>query len=206
MNHHPQHHPPSPPGSEHGVLRLPRQPLAPDGIVLGSEARQAALRERTALVEQLGLPLDGHPLFDDFAALLARRTGMAYGFVNIVLEEQTFIGLHQPSPGSGYPVVGRTMSTDHGWCPYVIDRQKALPLPNVHARPRYSANFVAETVGISSYFGAPLIHTASGITLGTVCTIDPEERPLSDAARLRDIVVAVGAEVLEAITSRAAIG
>nr|WP_119611427.1 GAF domain-containing protein [Streptomyces acidiscabies] len=204
MNHHPQH-PPSPQGPEPGVLQLPRQPLAPDGIVLGSEARQAALRERTALVEQLGLPLDGHSFFDEFATLLAHRTGMAYGFVNIILREQNFIGLHQPPPGSGYPVVGRTMSTDDGWCPYVMDREKALPLPNVHARASYSANYVAESVGISSYFGMRLRHTASGIVLGTVCTIDPEERPMSDAVRIRDTVIAIGAEVLEAIASRAAV-
>jgi GAF domain-containing protein len=68
----------------------------------------------------------------------------------------------------------------------------------VHASPRFSGNHVVDAVGIRAYFGAPLIHD-SGIVLGTVCVIDPEKRPLSEARRLRDIVINVGTQVLDHI-------
>ncbi|MEV5605546.1 GAF domain-containing protein [Streptomyces sp. NPDC052299] len=159
----------------------------------------AELAQRYTLLDRLGVPLAGSDDYDAIARGMARRTGFAYGFVNLFLDEQTFIGLHQPDPGSGYVIVGRTMSRDHGWCPDVMYRKKALPLPDVHASPRFSGNQVADAVGIRAYFGAPLIHE-SGVVLGTVCVIDPERRSLSDATRIRDIVVDTGAQVMEAMT------
>ncbi|MGQ4487611.1 GAF domain-containing protein [Streptomyces sp. SAS_281] len=163
------------------------------------QAAHAELVERYALLDNLGVPLAGSDDYDAIARDMAHRTGFAYGFVNLFLNEQTFIGLHQPDPGSGYVIVGRTMSRDHGWCPEVMHRKKALPLPDVHASPRFSGNAVVDAVGIRSYFGAPLIHE-SGVVLGTVCVIDPERRPLSDATRIRDAVIDTGAQVMEDMT------
>lgn len=160
------------------------------------------LAERTDTVGRLGLPTTGHPDFDAFAQDMAERTGFLYGFVNLFLEEQTFIGLHQPPADSGYVTVGRTMSREHGWCPEVVSRKKSLPLPDVHASPRFSGNHVVDAVGIRAYFGAPLIHE-SGTVLGTVCVIDPETRPLNDARQLRDIVIDTGIQVMRAITAGA---
>ncbi|MEU4659496.1 GAF domain-containing protein [Streptomyces sp. NPDC023723] len=161
--------------------------------------QQAELQGRFELIQRLGLPTGAHQDYDHFADELAERTGFLYGFVNLFLEQQTFIGLHQPPTGSGYVIVGRTMSLEHGWCPEVVSRQKALPLPDVHASPRFSGNHVVDAVGIRSYFGAPLIHS-SGITLGTVCVIDPDRRPLSEARRLRDLVTDTGSQVMRHIT------
>ncbi|MEW1687533.1 GAF domain-containing protein [Streptomyces sp. NPDC091265] len=167
--------------------------------VTGPQAQQATeLAQRYELLERLGLSTAASQNFDELARGMAEKAGFLYGFVNLFLEEQTFIGLHQPPADSGYVIVGRTMSHDHGWCPEVVARKKALPLHDVHASPRFSGNHVVDAVGIRSYFGAPLIHE-SGTVLGTVCVIDPEKRPLSEARRLRDIVISTGAQVMDHI-------
>ncbi|WP_432040897.1 GAF domain-containing protein [Streptomyces chartreusis] len=184
----------------------------PGAILLGQETLSASQAQQMAeqqarerLIQQLGLPTGADQLMDEFADHLAEKTGMLYGFVNLFLGEQTFIGLHNPPADSGHLILGRTMSRDHGWCPAVVRRKMALPLPDVHASPRFSGNFVVDAVGIRSYFGAPLIHAETGITLGTVCTIDPEARPRTDARRLLRVVKDGGSEVLHALTSATAV-
>ncbi|MEU8507161.1 GAF domain-containing protein [Streptomyces brevispora] len=167
--------------------------------VTGPQAQQATeLAQRYELLERLGVSTAASQDFDELARDMAEQAGFLYGFVNLFLEEQTFVGLHQPPADSGYVIVGRTMSRDHGWCPEVVARKKALPLHDVHASPRFSGNHVVDAVGIRSYFGAPLIHDSETV-LGTVCVIDPEKRPLSEARRLRDIVINAGAQVMERI-------
>jgi hypothetical protein len=160
--------------------------------------RAPELAQRYELLKRLSMPTVAREDFDELARDMAERSGFLYGFVNLFLEEQTFVGLHQPPADSGYVIVGRTMSRDHGWCPEVVARKKALPLHDVHASPRFSGNAVVDAVGIRSYFGAPLIHD-SGTVLGTVCVIDPEKRPLAEARRLRDIVINAGAQVMDHI-------
>ncbi|AXI85277.1 histidine kinase [Streptomyces sp. ETH9427] len=178
-----------------------RAPFTPPGAALTNQPTQhAELARRYELLERLGVPTVPSEDFDDLARDMAERAGFLYGFVNLFLEEQTFVGLHQPPADSGYVIVGRTMSRDHGWCPEVMARKKALPLHDVHASPRFSGNTVVDAVGIRSYFGAPLIHD-SGTVLGTVCVIDPEKRPLAEARRLRDIVINAGAQVMDHIAS-----
>ncbi|MBT2527809.1 GAF domain-containing protein [Streptomyces sp. ISL-99] len=167
--------------------------------VTGPQHQQVTeLARRYELLERLGVSTAASQDFDDLARAMAEQAGFLYGFVNLFLEEQTFVGLHQPPADSGYVIVGRTMSHDHGWCPEVVARKKALPLHDVHASPRFSGNHVVDAVGIRAYFGAPLIHD-SGTVLGTVCVIDPEKRPLSEARRLRDIVISTGAQVMDHI-------
>ncbi|MET9827683.1 GAF domain-containing protein, partial [Streptomyces sp. NPDC006349] len=39
-----------------------------------------------------------------------------------------------------------------------------------------------------------------GVVLGTVCVIDPERRPLSEARRIRDITIHGGAQAMDLIT------
>lgn len=176
-------------------------PFTPPATALTSQpAHQASeLAQRYELLHRLGVPTVANEDFDDLARNMATHAGFLYGFVNLFLEEQTFVGLHQPPADSGYVIVGRTMSRDHGWCPEVMARRKALPLHDVHASPRFSGNAVVDAVGIRSYFGAPLIHD-SGTVLGTVCVIDPEKRPLAEARRLRDIVINASAQVMDHIT------
>jgi len=179
------------------ATRAPFTP--PDAALTNQPTQQAELAQRYELLARLGVPTVANEDFDDLAHDMAERAGFLYGFVNLFLEEQTFVGLHQPPADSGYVIVGRTMSRDHGWCPEVMARKKALPLHDVHASPRFSGNTVVDAVGIRSYFGAPLIHD-SGTVLGTVCVIDPEKRPLAEARRLRDIVINAGSQVMDHIT------
>ncbi|MGW0998344.1 GAF domain-containing protein [Streptomyces sp. NPDC002523] len=205
MSHHPSDPylasptaPPAPSLPRRGVRDAALGPLTPPATaVTGPQAQKAPeLAQRYELLDRLGVPTAASEDFDELARDMATQAGFLYGFVNLFLEQQTFVGLHQPPADSGYVIVGRTMSRDHGWCPEVMARKKALPLHDVHASPRFSGNHVVDAVGIRSYFGAPLIHE-SGTVLGTVCVIDPEKRPLSEALRLRDIVINAGAQVMD---------
>ncbi|MFD3905707.1 GAF domain-containing protein [Streptomyces sp. CB04723] len=209
MSHQPADHhlvpPPAPPVGplpQRGVRGRSPGLSGAEGTALTAPPlpRAAALAQRYELLERLGMSTAASPAFDELARDMAERTGFLYGFVNLFLEQQNFVGLHQPPPDSGYVIVGRTMSLDHGWCPEVVARKKALPLHDVHASPRFSGNHVVDAVGIRSYFGAPLIHE-SGTVLGTVCVIDPTSRPLHQARQLRDIVIDAGARVMNRITS-----
>ncbi|GAA5210630.1 GAF domain-containing protein [Streptomyces thinghirensis] len=175
-------------------------PFTPPGTALTSQRPQQSLElaQRYELLNRLGVPPVANEDFDELARDMATQAGFLYGFVNLFLEEQTFVGLHQPPADSGFVIVGRTMSRDHGWCPEVMARRKALPLHDVHASPRFSGNAVVDAVGIRSYFGAPLIHD-SGTVLGTVCVIDPQKRPLAEARRLRNIVINASAQVMDHI-------
>ncbi|MEV6028369.1 GAF domain-containing protein [Streptomyces sp. NPDC052036] len=177
--------------------------IHPSGDMVSGEQARAAVQQaaRVEMIQRLSIPTEASDFFDEVATHMADRTGFLYGMVNLFLDEQTFIGLHNPPAASGYPAVDRTMSRDHGWCPEVIDRQKALPLPNVHAYHRFSSNRVVDAIGIQSYFGAPLIH--DGVAVGTVCVIDPEPRPLAEAVRLRDLVNDTRQTVMKAITAHA---
>ncbi|MDT0615519.1 GAF domain-containing protein [Streptomyces lancefieldiae] len=179
-----------------------RSPFTPPATALTSRPPQQSLElaQRYELINRLGVPPVANEDFDDLARDMATQAGFLYGFVNLFLEQQTFVGLHQPPADSGFVIVGRTMSRDHGWCPEVMARKKALPLHDVHASPRFSGNAVVDAVGIRSYFGAPLIHDG-GTVLGTVCVIDPEKRPLAEARRLRDIVINASARVMDHIAS-----
>ncbi len=137
---------------------------------------------------ELGISMEGQEVLDDISTDMAAKSGFLYGMVNAFGEEQTFLGLHNPPRDSGYPIVGRTMSRKDGWCPEVVRRRRGLPLPDVAASPRFLSNHVADAIGISSYFGEPIIDEVTGLALLTVCIIDPEPRTLADAARVQAIV------------------
>lgn len=66
-------------------------------VVTAPQAQQASeLAERYALLERLGLSTAASEDFDELARDMAEKAGFLYGFVNLFLEEQTFVGLHQP--------------------------------------------------------------------------------------------------------------
>ncbi|MEU9190122.1 GAF domain-containing protein [Streptomyces sp. NPDC048484] len=143
---------------------------------------------RLTRFHELDIPMEGQEILDDLTTQLAQRTGFLYAMVNAFSNEQTFLGLHNPPPESGFPIVGRTMPRSHGWCPEVIARKRGLPLPEVAASPRFQSNPVVDAIGIQAYFGIPIVDAVSGKALLTVCIIDPETRTLADANRLQDLV------------------
>ncbi|MFJ5265984.1 GAF domain-containing protein [Streptomyces sp. NPDC088387] len=148
----------------------------------------SAMATRLTRFAELGIPMQGQEVLDDIATAMAGKAGFLYGMVNAFSDEQTFLGLHNPPGESGYPLVGRTMSRAHGWCPEVVQRKRGLPLPDVAASPRFQSNDVVDAIGIQSYFGAPIVDEPTGLALLTVCLIDPEPRTLRDAGRLQAIV------------------
>ncbi|MGP3923202.1 GAF domain-containing protein [Streptomyces sp. 8N616] len=141
---------------------------------------------RVARLHELGLGDTPVPEFDDFARELARITGAPYAMVNFIDEHrQYFAGLYTPAEGQAGVELGpapqqaqpgRVMARDHGYCPHVVVRRKALVLEDVCDYPRFAGNPVVDEIGIRSYLGAPLIDR-TGMALGTICVVDQEPRP-----------------------------
>jgi GAF domain-containing protein len=141
--------------------------------------------QRMARLRALGIISRPDQEFDGFAAKLARLTGSPYAMVNFVGDrEQYFAGLYTPSGSqtgaameaaqtSVHAGPGRQMALDHGFCPHVVVRRKALVLDDVCDYPRFAGNPVVDKLGIRAYLGAPLMDR-TGIALGTVCVIDTE--------------------------------
>ncbi|GAA3770058.1 GAF domain-containing protein [Streptomyces chiangmaiensis] len=122
--------------------------------------------------------------FDAVARDLARTLGTPYAMVNFIgPEQQYFAGLFTPADGQGVELGpqqkdnDRVMARDHGWCPHVVVRRKALVLEDVFAYRKFAGNPVIDELGIRAYIGAPLIDWNTGMALGTVCAIAPEPTP-----------------------------
>ncbi|MFF4018528.1 GAF domain-containing protein [Streptomyces sp. NPDC001843] len=165
------------------------------GLLLTPEDREAPARVRR--LDRLGLGERPEPALDAFAAHLAELADAPYAMVNFIGEEgQFFAGLRTPVTGprpkadGTRPEVGRRLPRDHGFCPHVVVRRKALVLEDVRDYPRFACNPVVDEFGIHSYLGAPLLDS-TGMTLGTVCVADVTPRRWGKAG-------------LEAIKARAA--
>jgi hypothetical protein len=68
------------------------------------------------------------------------------------------------------------MDLQHGYCPEVVGRGKALVLDDVCAHPRFESNEVVDLIGIRSYLGDVVHDPRTGIVLGTACIVDTERR------------------------------
>ncbi|MBU7600681.1 GAF domain-containing protein [Streptomyces sp. P38-E01] len=151
-------------------------------LLLTPEDSEAPLR----VVRLRELGIGGVPVaeFDEFARELARLTGAPWAMVNFIDERrQFFAGLHAPTapgnePGTapGRSIPGRVMARDHGYCPHVIARRRALVLEDVCDYPRFAGNPMVDEIGVRSYLGAPLMDR-TGLALGTVCVVAQEPRP-----------------------------
>ncbi|MEO3976864.1 GAF domain-containing protein [Streptomyces sp. CAU 1734] len=138
--------------------------------------------------------------FDAFATDVAERTGMLVSMLNLIGDEQRFVGLHAPNhtpDGRPFPAVGRTMPLDHGYCSLVVDRGKSLTLPDVCVNPRLAFNEAANRIGVRSYVGAPVTEPDTGMVLGTVCAIDIEARPPEDGRPLWHAIMKAAGEAQE---------
>ncbi|MDQ0948053.1 GAF domain-containing protein [Streptomyces phaeochromogenes] len=189
-------------------------PPRPAGrLLLTPEDKEAPARTRRLRV--LGLGQHTEPALDAFADRLAELAGAPYAMVNFIDEErQFFAGLHTPEgtvppepsadartdhTGTAKPRIGRYMARDHGFCPHVVVRHKALVLEDVRDYPRFAGNPVVDEFGIHSYLGAPLIDR-TGIVLGTVCVADVEPRPWGRAGL--DTIKSMAAELVGRIELR----
>ncbi|MFB8777654.1 GAF domain-containing protein [Streptomyces broussonetiae] len=158
------------------------EPPHPTGrLLLTPDDKEAPARARR--LRHLGLGQRPDPALDAFAARLAGRVEAPYAMVNFLDERgQFFAGLHTPLTGplvrddGTRPLIGRFLPRDHGFCPHVVVRHKALVLEDVRDYPRFAGNPVVDEFGIRSYLGAPLIDT-TGMVLGTVCAADIRPRP-----------------------------
>lgn len=151
------------------------------GLLLTPEDKEAPARVHR--LRQLGLGEYPEPALDAFAEHLAVLTRAPYAMVNFVGEKrQFFAGLRVPDgfpsagpDGTPRPRIGRFLPREHGFCPHVVVRRKALVLEDVRDYPRFAGNPVVDEYGIRSYLGAPLIDS-TGMVLGTVCAADLEPR------------------------------
>ncbi|MFF4751124.1 GAF domain-containing protein [Streptomyces sp. NPDC002514] len=152
------------------------------GLLVTPEDREAPARARR--LRLLGLGERPEPALDAFAHRFAELTGAPYAMVNFINEErQFFAGLSTPATrpvtltgptGQGGPdgsELGRRLPREHGFCPHVVVRRKALVLEDVRDSPRFAGNPVVDEYGIHAYLGAPLIDS-TGTVLGTVSVAD----------------------------------
>ncbi|MGV9274736.1 GAF domain-containing protein [Streptomyces griseosporeus] len=161
-------------------------PPRPAGrLLVTPEDREAPAR--LARLRHLGLGERPEPALDAFAQRLAEVTGAPYAMVNFPGEcGQFFAGLCIPPPlppvpgEPPRPQLGRALPRDHGYCPHVVVRRRALALEDVRDYPRFAGNPVVDDYGIRSYLGAPLIDS-TGTVLGTVSVADLAPRPWGKA-------------------------
>nr|WP_203593380.1 GAF domain-containing protein [Streptomyces sp. SID9124] len=149
---------------------------------------------RTRRLRSLGLGERDDASFDNFDAFadrVAEVTDVPFSMVNFIDgNRQFYAGLHTPAgtrrgsdlgaTAAGSGSSGRYVALDHGYCPHVVVRRKALVLEDVCDYPRFAGNPVVDDIGIRSYLGAPLIDR-TGIALGAVCAVDTVPRPWGKA-------------------------
>lgn len=166
--------------------------------------------QRVARLQALGLADRPDPEFDEFAARLATAANAPYAMVNFVGDkEQYFAGLYGPTStkadaleaaqSSSHATPGRTMSREHGYCPHVVVRRKALVLDDVCAYPRFAVNPVVNSIGVRAYMGAPLIDR-TGTALGTICVVATEESHWGRPGL--EMIKSMAAEVVDLIHRR----
>ncbi|MFJ5810483.1 GAF domain-containing protein [Streptomyces sp. NPDC093093] len=155
---------------------------------------------RTPRLRELDLGERADPELDAFAQHVAETLQTPYAGVNFMGEErQFFAGLHHApdAPRRGYPA--RSLPRDHGYCPHVVVRRRALALEDVRDYARFAGNAVVDGSGVRSYLGAPLTDRR-GFVLGTVCAVDlvPRRWGLDGLASLKSLA----AELIELVHTR----
>lgn len=164
--------------------------------------------KRMQRLRELGLGDAPDIEFDEFAQRMAQLTATPFAVVNFLGENrQYYAGLYTAVGGRGgasRPAgaeVDRAVDREHGFCPHVVARRKALVLDDVCDYPRFAGNPVVDEAGVRSYLGAPLIDR-TGTTLGTICVVDTEPRPWGRAGL--ETIKSLAAEVVDRIHQREA--
>jgi len=176
---------------------------------MSTSPAQDGAAERAARLREIGLASVPDEQFDAFARQIVERTGVSAAMVNLVGERMYFAGSAARNLESDEAVFhgdpDREMALDHGYCPHVVARRKALVLDDVYAYPRFAGNPVVDEIGVRAYLGAPLIDD-DGTVLGTVCAVDPSPHSGPDHAgwsnRGLETIKQVAQEVLAEIRVR----
>ena len=138
---------------------------------------QEGAAERAARQRQIGLASVPDERFDAIARKIVAETGLMGAMVNIVGGRRMFFAGAaartdlEPGEAVFQADPGREMALDHGYCPQVVKRGRALVLRDVCDMPRFVGNPVIDEIGVRAYLGAPLIY--NGTVVGTVCAVDP---------------------------------
>ncbi|MEU8701377.1 GAF domain-containing protein [Streptomyces sp. NPDC048680] len=185
----------------HAIGRMLLTPVDSDAPVRTQRLRSLGLGERS------DASFDN---FDAFADRVAEVTDVPFSMVNFIDgNRQFYAGLHTPAgtrkgadlgataAGSGRS--GRYVALDHGYCPHVVVRRRALVLEDVCDYPRFAGNPVVDDIGIRSYLGAPLIDR-TGIAVGAVCAVDTVPRPWGRAGL--DTIKSLAQELIVHINRR----
>ena len=141
--------------------------------------------ERITLLQAAGLLKDGpRPAFDALVRLAVRITQSPVALISLV-DELSVVPLAQY--GTLHHPCGREMSL----CGWVVERNNALALPDLHA----SAVFATRLAGLPpGHWGAYLAHpiVVEGVAVGSVCVLESTSRAWSEAdtAALRDVAAA----------------
>lgn len=168
--------------------------------------------KRKRLLAEFGL--DGTPVPEldqlatdvsfGFAAELGAPGEDLFGIVNLFLpKEQTFAGMHTPA---GARPIDRTMPPDHGFCPEMLDRTKALILDDVYRKPQFKSNPVVDRLGIRTYAGAPLILGPDRTVVGSVCVVGARPMPRETRQTSLALIKQARDDLLELLTQRAGAG
>ena len=91
------------------------------------------------------------------------------------------------------------MARDHGYCPHVVVRRKALVLEDVCDYPRFAGNPVVDEIGIRSYLGRAA-DRPYGDRAGHDLRRGPEPRPWGRAGL--ETIKSLAAELIEQIHRR----
>ena len=160
---------------------------------------------RLRRLAELGLGDRPDPQLDEFARRIGDITRAPLAMVNFIKDDRQYLGgLYTGTTVPGPLQValgGRTFTREHGYCPHVVVRRKALVLDDVCDYPRFAGNPVVDEIGIRSYLGAPLIDR-TGIALGTICVVDMEPRPWGRPGL--ETIKALAAEMVAQIHAREA--
>ncbi|MFD6417874.1 GAF domain-containing protein [Streptomyces sp. NPDC060194] len=163
---------------------------------------EAAARGRR--LRELGLGGGADADLDHLARVLAELTQSPYAMVTFLDEGHQYrAGLHTPADtlldARPLRAAARVLARDHGFCPHVVARRRALVLQDVRDFPRFAGNPLVDESGIRSYLGAPILDR-TGLALGAIAAADVRPRTWGRAGL--DTVKAMAAELTERFLHR----
>ena len=130
--------------------------------------------ERLAALHHYGIV--GTPpeaAFDDLTRLAAQVCDTPLSFITFVDKDYQFFK-------SVFGADTGTAPLEDGFCPYLVEKQEALVVPNALADTKFCTHPAIAARGLQFYAGVPLV-TQSGHILGTLCVIDLRPREPSQA-------------------------